>query len=136
MNIDIFKVNKLGANIYNIVNPVIKSNLKKISTNKESVYVHKNLHLIIDDAGNKTCYQIIPKETKYINNNFLGHTYQVKNLPVLSFPFIDKYDNQYERIINKYVYNNIEFMIINENEISYFKIKDDTDIVVILKLLE
>jgi len=128
MIIDIFKVDKLSHKTYQIKKPIFKNNPKKKSTETETVYLHKNLYLIVDKTGNKECYQMIPKETKNINNNFIVHIYEFKHLPITAFPFLDKYDNQYERIVDKYEYKNMEFATIKENETLYFRIKDDVQL--------
>lgn len=128
MNIDIFKVNKLGLKSYQIISPLSKNTFKKTSSETETVYVHKNLQLVVDNSGNKSCYEVIPKEVKNMNEKFIINYYQLNNMSIVSFPFLDKYDDQYERTIDKYIYKNIEFMMIRENETLFFRIKDDVDL--------
>lgn len=134
MNIDIFQVNKLGSQSYQIIKPTFKSTFKKISNDTETVYVYKNLQFVIDKNGNKLCYQIIPKEVKILNNSFVVHIYELKNLSISSFPLLDKYDDQYERTIDNYEYRNNRFMIIQENNTEqqgntlYLRVKNDVDL--------
>ena len=71
MNIDIFQVNKLCQQAYQIISPLIKNTFKKLSTETEIVYIHKNLQLIIDKSGNKKCYEFASKEVKNINDKFI-----------------------------------------------------------------
>ncbi|ARF11821.1 hypothetical protein Klosneuvirus_2_257 [Klosneuvirus KNV1] len=133
MNIDIFQVNKLCQQTYKIISPLIKNTFKKILTETEIVYIYKNLQLIIDKSGNKKCYEIASKEVKNINDKFITHNYYLKDIPFALFPMLDKYNDQYERTIDKYIYKDIEFMIIRENDTLYFKVKDDVNLNKIIK---
>jgi len=133
MNIDIFQVNKICQQTYKIISPLIKNTFKKLSTEIEIVYIHKNLQLIINKTGNKQCYEITSKEVKNINDKIITHNYYLKNIPFSSFPMLDKYDDQYERTIDKYIHKDIEFMIIRENDTLYFKVKDDVNLNKIIK---
>lgn len=128
MYIDIFKVNKVGNKVYQTSKPSFKNNCKKISSETETVYIYKNLQLSIDKSGNKICNQVIPKETKTLNNNIIVRKYELKHTPISSFPFLDKYDDCVDRSVEKYIWNNNEFMIIRDNETLYFRIKDDVDL--------
>lgn len=135
MNVDIYKIDKLANNAYQIISPTIKDTFKLISTEIEIVYQYKNLQLVVDKLGNKTCYEIISKEIKNING-FMGHIYQLITLPIVSFPILDRYDNYYERTINKCTFRAIEFMMIKDNETLYFRIKDNVDIGKFLHMIE
>lgn len=128
MNIDIFKVNKLGQKIFQIINPIIKNIYKKVSTEIETVYIHKNIQLIVNQNGNKRCYEVISKEGKTINDNYIVQYYLLNEITITSFPCLNNYDNQYERIIDKYICKDNEFMVIRENETLYFKIKDNINL--------
>lgn len=128
MNIDIFKVNKLCQKSYKIISSLPKNSFKRISTEIETVYIHRNLQLVVDKTGNKKCYEIISKEVKVVNDKFIIHYYLLNELPIISFPILDKYDEQYERTIDKYMYGNMEFMLVNENETLFFKIKNDVNL--------
>lgn len=125
MNIDIYKINQLGDNIFNIIKPELKKSFKKISSEIETVYIYRDLQMIIDNMNNKTCYRYEPKELKRINKNYILNTYELKTVSLSLFPYLEHYDDQYERIRDKCVIDNNEFEIVKENETLYFKIKNN-----------
>ena len=122
---DIFFVNNNSSHIYSIcafqTNEKLNS-LKVKQKYEQTVYVYKNLHLIIDNKSNDKICQRVESNEHLINNNMMFILSKITTMPLISFPMINKYHDTINRIVTVYE-NNI--CLIQENGISFIRIEND-----------
>lgn len=145
ISIQIIPVKSLDNNIleYNY-----KSNLNSISnkiTNlsndksvkDERVYVYGNLSCVVNN-NNKRCYEIDFLNSQLINN-FIIIKFNIKEISLDSFPFIEKYDKIITRNINK-INDHInlikEYDKLTKESVCYFELNNENSLTELVKIIK
>lgn len=136
MYTDIFVIDRKSDHICDIIsnNDIIKKlkASKPKQRNDYIIYVHHNLHLIIDSKTKmKTCERIENTHTTITDDNIMYTTSKITKLPLESFPIINNYDAIFNRTV--VVYESNVLLIQDDdgktkNKISFLRSENDTNI--------
>ncbi len=129
MQTDIYFIKRKSEHIFNIIENEeainkIKS-LKPLEKNEYIIYVHGNLHLIIDDKTKEKVCMKIDKVSTSINDDLIFITGKTLELPIETFPLINSYDNIFRQTVT--LYNN-NIYLVKDNKCCYFRIKNNSSV--------
>jgi len=110
MQTDIFIVDRKSEHLFDIQSS--NTLIKKLKTLKPKqkyeyiIYVHNNLHLIVNIKNkNKTCEKVEVVSTSIgtlNNNNIMYITSKITNVPLEYFPIINSYNKIINRVVTVY----------------------------------
>ena len=137
MQTDIFIVDRKSEHLFDIQsNNILIKKLKTLKPKQKYeyiIYVHNNLHLIINIKNqNKKCEKVEVVSTSIgtlNNNNIMYITSKITNVSLEYFPIINSYDKIINRVVTVYDGNLCLVQDTNQKDkISFIRVENDINV--------